>query len=335
MALSDEKLAAKVAVIRRDQSLRMKRRAGTAVPAHVVTDEILDLIVAPMNEANLKRIWTEPGYRAAAIALMEMGLPERADSAVVVHALRDVSRFAAAIWTLGLHAQPGGLTIARFNALAEVVGYGSRSWSHAAFAYLRFIGYIEPEAGSDDRREKRFRPTARMRSAFRAHFIRQAAITASVDPHLEGFAEELSQDDAAFDRFVIATSDAQLTSALIHRQNTDPTMDVFARRRNGMPMFWQLIHAAPPGEAWPTADWFPISISDLARRSGASRAHFQRMLRDAEAAGMLQTDGQGNLRIRSRLRIEVNTFTAILIIGYGTVRRIVQLQEAVAASRAA
>jgi len=49
----------------------------------------------------------------------------------------------------------------------------------------------------------------------------------------------------------------------------------------------------------------------------------------------LQTDGQGNLRIRSRLRIEVNTFTAILIIGYGTVRRIVQLQEAVAASRAA
>ncbi|MDB5472650.1 MAG: hypothetical protein JWR84_4210 [Caulobacter sp.] len=335
MAISDEKLAAKVEVIRRDQSLRLARRAGASVPAHVVNDEILDLIVAPLNEASLMRVWTEPGYRGAAIALMELGLPERAENSVVVHALRDVTRFAAGIWTLGLYAQPGGLTIARFNALAEAVGYGSRTWSHAAFAYLRFIGYIEPEASSDDRRERRFRPTARMRSAFRAHFIRQTAIIASVQPELEGYAEELARDDAAFDRFIIATSDAQLTSALVHRQNTDPTMDVFAKRRNGMPMFWQLINAAPPGEEWPTAEWFPISISDLARRCGSSRAHFQRMLRDAEGAGMVETDGQGNLRIRRRMRIEINSFTGLVIIGFGTVRRIVRWQEAAASSRAA
>jgi DNA-binding MarR family transcriptional regulator len=335
MAINDEKLAAKVAVIRRDQSLRMQRRAGASVPAHVINDEVLDLVIGPLTEANLMRVWKEPGYRAAAIGLMEMGLPERADNALVIQALRDVTRFAAGVWALGLYAQPGGLTIARFNALAEAVGYGSRTWSHAAFAYLRFIGYIEPEASSDDRRERRFRPTARLRSGFRAHFVRQARIIAGVERHLEGYADQLAQDDATFDRFVIAASDAQLTAALIHRQNTDPTMDVFATRRNGMPMFWQLISAAPPGEKWPTAEWYPISISDLARRSGSSRAHFQRMLRDAEAAGMVQTDGQGNLRIRRRMRIEVNTFTGILMIGLETVLRIIDLQEAAANARAA
>jgi AraC-like DNA-binding protein len=336
MAINDEKLAAKFAVIRRDQSLRVARRAGAAVPAYVISDEMLDVIAAPLSEASLERLWALPGYRSAAEDMARLSLPERADNAMVIHALRDVGRFAAAVWTLSLHAQPGGLTVARFNALAEVVGYGSRTWAHALFAYLRFIGYIEPDVTSRDRRERRFRPTARMRAGFRDHFIRCMRCAASVFPELGDDADRLAGgDEAAFDRFMIATSDTQLASALIHRQNTEPTIDVFARRRNGMPMLWQLVTAGPPGETWPTADWFPISISDLARRSGASRVHFQRMLRDAEAAGMVEMDGEGRLRIRRRLRVEVNTFVALMMIGLGTVQQVMRLQEATVESQAA
>jgi len=327
MAISDERLAAKIETIRREQQERM-RRSGSGPPARVIGEEMLRLVAASMNEALLAETWARPEYRPAAAAMAHHSLPEQADNRILSHALSDTLRFAAGIWALGLHGEPAGLTISRLNAVLEAVGYGSRTWAHAVFAYLRFLGYIEPDHGGGDRRERRFRPTARMRAAFREHYVKHMRIASGLDPDLAAYADRLDGDDGAFDRFMGVLSEGQLTSAMIHRLNTEPTMDVFARRRSGMTMFWALVTAAPEGPEWPSAAWFPVSLSDLARRAGVSRMHFARLLRDVGNIGMVETDGAGNLRIRDSLRLEVNTFAAMVLLSFTFVRQVAEAREA-------
>lgn len=315
MVFNDARLAGKIEQVRAEQKLRRETAARKDSPVHAVSDDMLLSLRDQLNEANFIRVQSHPDYRAVALAIAENEIPV-GDNPTMNHVLREVVRYVAAIWCVGLAAGPGGLTFSRFNALLETLQVGSRTFAWATFGYLRFIGYIEPAPASDDRRERRFQPTARLREGFRSRLAVCLRAIGPMDPAALAMGERLETDDEVFAQVALQISDGLVAGWLVNTVTQEQTLAVLTGRRSGLSMLWSLVLAAPPGEEWPTAEPYRISIADLARRSGVSRPHFTRMLRDGAAAGMLALDGAGTVRLRQLLRDHINTLMALNIISY-------------------
>lgn len=316
MRFNDARLAGKIEQIRAEQRARRDRAADPRWPVHTASDDILLVLQQRLTEANITRMQTHPDYRAVGEAMARTSLAAPATSRVLVHVKSDMARYGAAVLCLGLSADPAGLTYSRFHALMETLKLGSRTWSYALFGYLRFVRYIEPAPQADDGRERRFRPTPDLRDGLRAELADGFRAIVPMDPAARGLGEQLEADDAVFDQVARFCSDALVAGFLVHAVSEEETLSVLSKRRMGLPMLWTLVLAAPEGEEWPTAETFPVSIADLARRSGVSRAHFTRMLRDGEAAGMFAL-GEGTVRMEPILRDHLNALTAMNIMSYG------------------
>lgn len=321
MAISDEVLAATLEVIRREQIDRVRRRLGSTTPAHVLSEAQLQDTAHHIREAEIARVCGHPAFSRVGRAIAQAGLPEAADNGVAIHALRDVGKLAAATWALYLHVTPGGLTHARFDAFCEVSGHGSKAWSYALLTYLRFLGYIEPSAETGDLRERHYRPTDRMRQAFRGFVVSHLRAVAPIDADSGAYAARVEADDAAFDAFMAELGVGSLVVGLLHRFNPGPTLDIFSRRRSGMVILWGLLLSAPPSDGWPPREAFPLSLAAMARKAGVSRMHLTRALRDGEQAGLLALDGAGSVQVTDLLRTEVNTFAALYVICLGATVR--------------
>lgn len=313
MGINNERLAANVEKIRADQMHRVHLRMGSATPAHVLSEDMLERFAEGIREEEILKVWMHPAYGDMARGFARIGCPTKTDNDIIAHALHDNARQAAGIWALYLHAS-GGLTPSRLAALWEVSGRNGRARAHAMIAYMRFLGYVEPDDASEDGRERRYRPTERMRGAFQRYFVEQLEIGETLVPAVRETITRMD-DPAVFDVFMRVLGEGLIIAALLHRLSRGgPSLDVFSKRRSGMVILWALMLSAPDGEEWPTRETFPIVIADLARRCGVSRTHVQRALREAEAAGMVALEGEGRIRIRGALRMEVNTFTALTLI---------------------
>ena len=311
LGINNARLAAKVEQVRTEQMERVRRRLGSAVPAHVLSEAWLTDVSAAIREEELERVWSHPDYPEMARRFAALGAPRTADNAMVNHALRDSARLVAGIWALYLHAG-GGLTHSRLDALLDVAGSGGRARSAAMIAYMRFLGYIEPAAAADGR-ERRYQPTDRMRGAFRRYFADQLEVGRMLEPRVQRMLARMD-DAAAFDAFMAVLGEGLLITALLHRLNTGPSLSVFSGRRSGMVILWELLLMAPAGEVWPTRETFPYTVAELARRCGVSRTHVLRTLRETEAVGMLALEGEGRIRILDMLHVEVNSFVALSLI---------------------
>jgi hypothetical protein len=312
LTVNDRRLAARIAEVRGEQLERVRRRVGTAIPTHVISEEFLTAIAHDVREAEILRVLTDPAFPAVARTLAELGAGGH--GGMIDKALRDATRLVAASWALYLDATPGGLTHSRLTALWEASHTGGRTHAYAMLAWLRFLAYIEPAGESaEDGRARLYRPTERMRSAFRSYYAAQLRAMAPLHPEVLAVADGL-EDPAVFARFVALSGEGLLAVTQLLRPDQPPAFNQFSRRRSGMVMLWTLLLSSPDRSAWPSAGTFPISVADLARRAGVSRMHQQRFLDDAVQAGMLARYPDGAVRVRSSMRREVNGFLAIMIL---------------------
>lgn len=316
LGVNNERLRGRIEIIRTQQLERLRTRAGGMVGAHVLTDERFEWVAEAMREEHILAIWADPAYPEMARRFAEIGAPKNRDNAIVHHALLDLGRLAAGIWALYLHSG-GGLTHTRLAALWELSGGGgSRARAHAMIAYMRFLGYIEPDAPAADGRERRYRPTRRMRDSFSQYFGEQLEVVAMIRPEIRRVIDRL-HDDAVFDAFMALLGEGMLIVSLIYNVSASADLNVFSGRRSGMVILWEIVLMAGPVEDWPNSAPFAFTVAELARRSNVSRTHVLRALRAAEADDMLDLSREGSLRIRSKLRIEVNTFIALSLICLG------------------
>lgn len=315
MSLKDERLARKIARVRDDELATARARFGATLSGYAFSEAGLRAFADDMNEAAIQAVWSKPGYPAVARRLAELGAPEAADKGVVAHALRDSFRVASAIAALYLDATPGGLTYSRLLALGALGGNGGHGRTHAVIAYMRFLGYIEPGAAGEDGRERPYRPTARMRSAFRRYFVEHLEAIAPLSAEAGALLRLIEADEGQFDTFMARVGEGMIVIGMVGRDGpAEPDISLFSERRSGLALLWRMLLSTPAGETWPSRDVFPLSIADLARRTGVSRSHVQRMIKDAEAVGMLEVDGAGGVRATSLLHQEVHSFLAMLVI---------------------
>ncbi|MDP2260744.1 MAG: hypothetical protein Q8J89_13620 [Caulobacter sp.] len=314
----DGQFASGVALVRAGQADTARRRLGARLPVHVLSERTMNDLVLVINDAELARVSALPQFQTTARGLAAYAAAEGERRDVIGRELRDVPRVICAILALYLDSTAGGLTHSRLEAVSDLVGAGGRARAHALIAFMRFLGFIEPDPIAGDGRERRYRPLPRMREAFLRYVSDYLELVVPICPQATEVGDLLKTRER-FEDFMAVTGESFLVGAMAYRAAfTEPSpMDLYSRRRSGMAMLWSLLLSAPDEVHWPPRDWIAINVTEIARRSGASRTHVQRMLRDSASAGHLVVDTERGVQVSDLLRHHVNAYLGVMIMCFG------------------
>jgi hypothetical protein len=214
-----------------------------------------------------------------------------------------------------------GLTAARVKAFCAAEGVCSPGRAAAVLALMRWAGHLAPAPQAANSRTDRLVATAKLIELHRERWRRQLAIVGTL-------LEEGEQGLAGLDRrqgftAAFAAAQAALFTAGFRLSDHAPALTIFFERNCGMPILAALVVSGAPDDApLPTAP-MPLSISALARRFGVSRPHVIALLRDAEAAGLLERIGAGGAQVRLSPRLLDNLqsfFAAVYLFNAQCVR---------------
>lgn len=242
--------------------------------------------------------------------------------------LNDRARAIFAIMVLYLHTNPDAsgtrLTAGRIIGLCQETGMCSRGRAKAMLLLMRWAGYIEPtpDLPSDaDRRQRPLSPTQALLDDYTARWSDVFGSIALVD---EIGVQALARIEEPEFR-------AGLSEALMRRFRAGwrvldftPPLELFAARDCGFVMLLALTLSAPEGSPFPPSGPLKIPVAALGRRFHVSRAHVLKMLRDAEAEGLLRrvSDGDGaTVELQAPVRSALTDFFCAIFLLFGDAGR--------------
>lgn len=249
-----------------------------------------------------------PGFTALARDIVDVWGPQDGRDGEVSRLLRDMGRFAAGAWMIHLEATPGGLTLARLSDLLEKTTVSGPGRARALMAYLRFIGYIEPETDMGDGRARRHRTTPTMRTAFRERLRRELAVRAAVDPVIP-LALARFDDEETFNAFFVMLSEVSLAIMELAAPRYNE-LDLFSERYAGMIILCEMLKRADPGDVFPPRGPLTFTVAELARRCETSRMQVAGLLKKARAAGFLIPTADGRERFSEALLLNMEGLIA-------------------------
>jgi len=188
--------------------------------------------------------------------------------------------------------EPGsGLTQTRMKELCAEFGVCSPGRVEVMLSLMRYAGYLAPAPEPRDRRFTRLvaMPSlvGLLKQRWRLHFTAMAPML----PVAEAALSAIDDDEfvGAMVRAMVARFQAGNRAIDMVSPRGSPALDLFAHRSAGMMILASLLGSAEDGRA-------TISIGSLAHTFGVSRTHVLKLLGDADAAGFLSIDRQGNER---------------------------------------
>ena len=205
----------------------------------------------------------------------------------------DRGRLVVAMLAFYLHAsrRPGdptsGLTAQSLKSLCVEQDVCSPGRARAMLSLLRLFGYIAA-APAGDRRFKLLAPTELLTESLRQRWSAMFAAIALVLPEAAAAGAALDRDDF-LGALVRRGMDHYRTG--VRLLQFAPELRVFAERNAGLMILFSLVIAADPDDTMPPTRPVRVSISELARRFSVSRVHVGRLLRDAEAEGLVERTG--------------------------------------------
>jgi hypothetical protein len=230
---------------------------------------------------------------------------------------RDSGRMILAMLALYLDAT-GGLTHRRLRDLSANSGALSAGRATAMLLHLQFIGFATAAPEHRNGMPRVYKPTEPMRRAFRARAQIDLESLAVMVPQVAPLVARF--DDAAFKAYVTALGDLMLSLGPRHHEDLKD-LDALAGRNSAMLLLYILMDAADDGGAFPRAGKVSISASALARQLNCSRMHVQRVLRDAERAGLVTRDGADGLAVTPLLCEKFSIWIALLFMVVGVIAR--------------
>ena len=196
-----------------------------------------------------------------------------------------------------------GLTAARLQSLFVETGLGSAGRAKALVTLMRWGGYVEDAPASRDRRIKALQPTEKMLAMHRERWRGALGAAALVLP-------EAAQAQARFEApefmraYAIAlASEFQGGFRLLDH---GPELRLFSDRNAGFPIMFSILLSAAPEDGMPPTGAIPVSASALAKRFHVSRTQVNRLLHDAQAAGLIERSGAPEMRVRFTPRFAEN-----------------------------
>jgi DNA-binding MarR family transcriptional regulator len=224
----------------------------------------------------------------------------------------DVERLMLGFFMLYLDAR-GGITHASIKAFCKDIGLTSPGRATAMLVSLRMMGYIVPAPEQQDRRSRRYIPSAKHRLNSERSFRESLLATAILIPEARRVAERID-DPAIFKTVVLRLGDG-LASAI--RRDAKNAVSLFDRRNAGLGVLYHIAMSGRPGDAFPPRDPVPLSINAMANAFGVSRAHVRKLLTDAETEGYLHRNADSStVTLEEPLRVALAEYIAVHFIAF-------------------
>lgn len=249
-----------------------------------------------------------PGF-AAAVRTTARGLAQHHRGNRLLNAIiSDRGRFLATLFVLDLHfrrEEDGvGLTPGRLKELCVEQNVCSATRAGALLALMKLGGFVEAAPRGPDGRLRELIPTpkliAQQSARWRCYLIGSEALLANA-----ARAQALL-DDPEFVSRAVRLMSAHFRAGFRFVDHA-PNMRLFTDRNGGMFVLLSLLAT----DRVSSDELIQISISELARCTSTSRAHVIKMLRDAEADGLLHRGNGGGIRILPPLERDVGEFFAL------------------------
>jgi DNA-binding MarR family transcriptional regulator len=187
-----------------------------------------------------------------------------------------------------------GLTPTNIKAICKELAICSPGRANVMLSLMRFGGYLERDPEVADRRHRRLIATERLTSLLTQRWKLHLTAMAPLLPDGADICAKL--DDAKFMRHLMLAMVMRLRSGFRFLEHSDE-LRLFGERSAGMLILAALATSGTSDDTMPPTRPVSVSISALARRFSVSRAHVLKLLRDAEADGMIERSGEGGERI--------------------------------------
>jgi hypothetical protein len=204
-----------------------------------------------------------------------------------------------------------GFSVGEMKALVASLGIASPGRTGAVLTMMRVAGYLSGATAAEDRRKHVLVPTERLRAAHRERWVR---IARAMRPVLPEAAAVFRLGDPEFEAaFVRLTSSYFIEGTRL--VDAAPQLTLFVERNAGLVILFDILSTAGSDDTFPSMRPVSLSISALARRFSVSRAHVRTLLRDAEAAGLIERSGDGTrVAIRPDLVEALKNFFAFSLV---------------------
>jgi hypothetical protein len=199
-----------------------------------------------------------------------------------------------------------GLFPTRMRMLAADLGICSPGRAHAMLSLMRFGGYLTPAVAVVDRRQRRLLATEKLFALLEQRWRLHFAAIAPLFPDGEVMVRAL--DNPAFKRALMIAMGERFIAGFRFATHA-PQLGLFGERNAGLLICCSLMVAGDAGDTVPPTRPVPISIAALARRFAVSRPHVLKLMRDAEAAGLIARNAD-RIVIKRALADGVQTFFA-------------------------
>jgi len=210
-----------------------------------------------------------------------------------------------------------GLNPTRLRVMMSEHGICSPGRALAMLSLMRFGGYVAPALQVADRRQRRLVATGKLvtllAERWRIHFAAMAPLFA------DGPATLVALDEPRVARALIVTMAERFLAGFRPMMHA-PQLGLFGERNAGLMICCSLLSAGEAGDAVPPSRPVPVSVAGLARRFAVSRPHVLKLLRDAEAQGLIARSGDG-VAIAPALADGARAFFATLYLFFATCAR--------------
>ena len=181
-----------------------------------------------------------------------------------------------------------GLTAARLQSLFVETGLGSAGRAKALVTLMRWGGYIEDAPAARDRRIKALQPTEKMLAMHRERWRGALGAAALVLPEAAQGPGPVRGPEFMRAYVIAQASEFQGGFRLLDH---GPELRLFSDRNAGFPIMFSILLSAAPEDGMPPTGAIPVSASALAKRFHVSRTQVNRLLHDAQAAGLIERSG--------------------------------------------
>jgi DNA-binding MarR family transcriptional regulator len=280
---------------------------------------------AELSTAAVAALCEHPQFPAAMRAMMTDNVRLFRGNRILNYVGYDRGRLVIGILALYLHTtrradDPGsGLTAQRLKSLCVEQELCSTGRARAMLSLLRLFGYVAPAEGSDGR-YKFLAPTELLITFLRDRWNAMFDAVALIAPEGAAARAALAHDDflAAMARAV-----AEQFRSGVRALDRAPELEPFAEHNAGLMILSSLVTAGEADDTMPPSRPIKLSISELARRFSVSRAHVLRLLRAAEAEGLIKrtTGAQETVTLTPPLARALRESVAMLFLFYARCAR--------------
>ena len=261
-----------------------------------------------LSDAAVAETRAHPEFLSTARAMAAGGLAAYAeDDAATRWMLRDLGRSALYLTALGLDALPGStLTAANLAATGGAVASRGRALAFVDFALSS--GRMVLACGAEGWVHRALTLTPAFVEPFRRRLEARYRSLAPVAPEVAGVLAHLSRPKG-ISAVITATAMILAGDPRLGEVRDEPFRRIFLARDVGMRVIESFIVAQPPNAPRLIAS-ATVNRLALSRTLGVSRAHLNRMLAAAEAAGAARFEGPACIVFAGAFSDEVERYYA-------------------------